>query len=168
MRIYKIHGEEIIQHFKKVEMIVTSTSPFTMYRGNLDIEDLGQGEYRVSTDNDISNFKFTSSDEFGLDFNITKIVVKNLSGITSLNNSFTNLWELTEFICPFELTSDITDFEHAWSFCNSLTLFPSIDVSSGTNFRYTWYNCSALPHCPGGNEVTIPAGATTTNMCSGI
>ena len=36
--------------------------------------------------------------------------------------------------------SGVTNFTNCWGSCNSLTSFPHIDTSGGTDFTYTWYN----------------------------
>jgi hypothetical protein len=40
------------------------------------------------------------------------------------------------------------DIIGAWQNCNSLTSFPLLDVSSGTNFGVAWYNCNSLTSFP--------------------
>ena len=88
--------------------------------------------------------------------------------LTSLNYSFINSSTMTEFLADGHF-KNVTDFYSAWYNCSSLTSFPLIDTSSGTNFSYTWGSCPSLPSCPGTDgTVTIPAGAITTDMCNGI
>ena len=41
-----------------------------------------------------------------------------------------------------------TSFYRGWYNCNSLTSFPLIDTSLGTNFKYAWYGCSSLTSFP--------------------
>ena len=53
---------------------------------------------------------------------------------------------LTEF--PLLDTSRGTDFWFAWNGCSNLTSFPQLDLSSGTNFGYAWANCSKLTSLP--------------------
>lgn len=36
---------------------------------------------------------------------------------------------------------NVTDFSQTWDFCPSMTSFPLIDTSSGTNFSLTWRTC---------------------------
>ena len=84
-------------------------------------------------------------------------------------NNFSDAWNFCSSLTSFPQVdvSNGTDFSYAWSNCSSLTSFPVLDVSNGTNFTSGWYNCNKLPHCPGGNEITIPSGAITTDMCTG-
>jgi len=44
--------------------------------------------------------------------------------------------------------SSVTNFDHAWSFCSSLTSFPALNLSSGTSFVETWSYCSNLTSLP--------------------
>ena len=43
---------------------------------------------------------------------------------------------------------NVTDFNIAWTFCNSLTSFPLIDTGSGTTFQFTWRGCTSLTSFP--------------------
>jgi len=99
---------------------------------------------------------------------ITTVEVKKL-GVDSLSNSFNGLHELTEFICPFEATANITNFYSAWEDCPKLheNTFPSIDVSSANQLSRAWFGTFTSINCPGTNGiVTVPAGAYTHDMCS--
>jgi len=57
-----------------------------------------------------------------------------------------NCSSLTSF--PLIDTSSGTNFQSAWQNCSSLTSFPLINTSSGTNFKQAWYNCSSLTSFP--------------------
>jgi len=71
---------------------------------------------------------------------------------------------MTEFVVSAEDESKITDFSWAWYNCTSLTSFPQLDVSSGTNFYGAWGYCHKLPECPL-NYLNIPSGADTSRVC---
>ena len=45
-------------------------------------------------------------------------------------------------------TSDVTNFQAAWSDCAGLTSFPLIDTSSGRRFTVTWNGCSGITTFP--------------------
>jgi hypothetical protein len=45
-------------------------------------------------------------------------------------------------------TAGLIDFFRAWQSCTSLTIFPQLDVSSGTNFQAAWRQCSSLTSFP--------------------
>ena len=97
---------------------------------------------------------------------LTSFPTINVSKGTNFKYAWSYCEELTSF--PLLDTSKGTIFRGTWYHCVALTSFPALNVSSGTDFNEAWRSCSLLPHCPGGNEVTIPSGATTTNMCTGI
>ena len=119
------------------------------------------------------------------------VVVTNISGnnITSLTFSSDTYTEITyegfqltsfDFLCAnltiltsFIFTSaakpeTITSFKSAWYQCSSLTSFPLIDTSSGTDFVNAWGSCSGLTSFP-----LIDTSAATTLYgawvsCSGL
>ena len=65
--------------------------------------------------------------------------------VTSWSNAFTDCTSLTSF--PLLDTSAGTDFSWAWSACPIVT-FPALNLSNGTLFDFTWYNCTALTTFP--------------------
>ena len=68
----------------------------------------------------------------------------------SIIEDFSNTWRSCSSLTKFPLinTSSGTNFSNAWSGCSSLTEFPLINTSSGTNFSSTWQNCSSLTQFP--------------------
>jgi hypothetical protein len=147
------------------KMTVTSPSAPTfsdVSGGSIIVNDNRDGTFTCESQDNITSFRVNGSE-------ITKIEVQRMKTVISLRQAFYLLTNMAEFICPFEETQNVTDFERAWMFCSGLTSFPSLDVSSGTDFNSAWYNCTSLPSCPGTDgTVTIPAGADTTGMCYGI
>ena len=55
---------------------------------------------------------------------------------------------MTSFVCPFAVTSTLSNFSSAFRELSSLTSFPLIDTSNGTNFTYTWQVNSSLTSFP--------------------
>ncbi len=79
--------------------------------------------------------------------------------LLTVENWGDNVWESMEraFLGCFNMvfnasdvpdTSLVGDFYTAWNGCSSLTSFPQINTSSGTNFRYAWRDCSSLTSFP--------------------
>ena len=67
----------------------------------------------------------------------------------SVNNFYQtlrNCTSLTSF--PLLDTSSGTEFRRAWNGCSSLTSFPSINTSSGTLFNEAWFGCTSLTSFP--------------------
>ena len=64
--------------------------------------------------------------------------------------SFYFAWHTCSSLTSFPLldTSAGTNFGYAWSSCSSLTSFPLIDTSACTNFGYAWRGCSSLTSFP--------------------
>ena len=52
------------------------------------------------------------------------------------------------FAVPFGIFANVTDFNSGFRFCTSLTEFPLLDVSSGTNFYFAWQQCNNLRSFP--------------------
>ena len=113
---------------------------------------------------DVGNGTGFSSAWYGCS-SLTSFPVLDVSNGTDFRNAWQDCSSLTSF--PALDVSNGTDFRNAWQDCSSLTSFPVLDVSNGAGFSYAWYNCTSLPHCPAGNEITIPSGAITTDMCTG-
>ena len=57
---------------------------------------------------------------------------------TDLTTAWRGASNMTTFACPFDVTSSVTSFISTWQDCTSLTSFPVIDTSSGTNFYNAW------------------------------
>ena len=68
------------------------------------------------------------------------------TGVISFFRSWQNCTSLTSF--PLIDTSSGTNFFAAWFGCSSLTSFPLLDTSSGTSFFYAWSNCNNLTSFP--------------------
>ena len=68
------------------------------------------------------------------------------SSVTSLNKAFQGCSSLASF--PVIDTSSVTNFLDAWKNCSSLTSFPSLDYSSATQIHYAWDGCTSLADFP--------------------
>ena len=120
-----------------VEISTLNTLPHTYAAGDYTLAVYSDGVYRPYFDN----------------------VTADASQITSVNirsgaNLGTNLlaaWEgavnMTSFVCPFSVTTGVTNFTETWARCG-FTNFPLIDTSSGTSFAAAFYLCSNLTSFP--------------------
>ena len=78
-----------------------------------------------------------------------KVGVKNSSLFsTNIDKAFNGAQNMTEYTESSSATSAVIIFNSAWRDCSSLTSFPLIDTSSGTDFVSTWRNCSGLTTFP--------------------
>ena len=119
------------------ESSTSNTLPHTYTAGDYDLVVYSNDVYRPYFDN----------------------VTADASQITSVNirsgaNLGTNLlaaWEgavnMTSFVCPFSVTTGVTNFTETWARCG-FTNFPLIDTSSGTSFAAAFYLCSNLTSFP--------------------
>ena len=105
---------------------------------------------------------------------ITAVLIDASANLgTNLFGVFAGANNMTSFSCPSSVTATVTNFQRAFWVCSSLTSFPVIDTSNGTNFERTWrqsgltsfpsldfssattfsaawYNCSSLATMPSG------------------
>ena len=80
---------------------------------------------------------------------ITSVVISADAALgTTLEEAWYGASNMTSFECPFDVTSNVNNFTHAWQKCSSLTSFPLIDTSSGTNFEIAWRDCTSLTSFP--------------------
>ncbi len=79
---------------------------------------------------------------------VTAATIDATAIISSLGGAFRGHNNMTSFVCPFAVTSTISDFASAFRELSSLTSFPLIDTSNGTNFTYTWQENSSLTSFP--------------------
>ena len=77
------------------------------------------------------------------------------SGITSLNNAFSNLKSLEEVTC--KIPDSVTDMEYTFNDCPSLVTAPEIP-SCVTSMDSTFYNCPSIVNAP-----EIPSSVTNMN-----
>jgi len=87
---------------------------------------------------------------------ITATDIGHFENVNSFLYTWANCSSLTSF--PLIDTSSGTNFSFTWVGCSSLTSFPLINTSSGTNFNRTWRNCL--------NLVDFPSNSFDTNIAS--
>jgi len=73
---------------------------------------------------------------------------------------------LTSF--PLLDTSSGTNFGYAWRDCSSLTSFPLLDTSSGIIFDRTWFGCSSLTSFPLIDTSSGTIFDRTWSLCSSL
>ncbi len=114
------------------------------------ITDNGDGTYDA-IGNNIIYFRLNYYGEIrnrSNESSITKVEVIKMKTVTSLYQSFINLYNMTEVICPFEETENVTNYAEAWRLCSSLISFPLVDTSSAVDFYATWRNCESMTSFP--------------------
>ena len=110
----------------------------------------------------LNNTKFLTIENFGIYgiastqqlssfFGSINLVVNavdngNFGDVLNFTFAWRNCLSLTSF--PLLDVSSGTNFQSCWRNCTSLTSFPLLDVSSGTNFFQTWFSCSSLTSFP--------------------
>lgn len=111
------------------------------------------GDYTITIDSDDAYHPFfgnISSDSeqitsvtIGADANLGS----SING-TSIQVAWQGANNMTSFVCPFDVTSNITDIQRTWQNCSSLTSFPLIDTSSLLYANFAWFGCSSLTSFP--------------------
>lgn len=102
-----------------------------------------------------SRFQLSS---FGASTNKQALVkLLNVGDVRGMDNMFYGS-HMTSFECLADL-SEIFDFYGTWNNCTSLTSFPAVDTSGGSNFRYTFDGCSSMI-CMGGLDTTHATNKT--------
>jgi hypothetical protein len=77
---------------------------------------------------------------------LTSFPLLTTSNVTNFQYAWSNNDKLTTF--PKLSTSNGTLFTQAWYNCKSLTAFPDLDFSKATDLRTAWYGCSSLSSFP--------------------
>lgn len=96
------------------------------------------------------------------------VSIYKLGLITTLRELCNNLHNLHSFLCGAN-TSRITDFAVAWSNCEHLASFPTMDFSGGTDFTGTWAACSRLKCLSGKVDFSsLVHGNSTFVGCSAL
>ena len=97
---------------------------------------------------DFPDFKYAGG-KSGYSSTVTKFKYFQFDS-TSTTELFNSAWQncssLTEF--PMLDLSKGTNFESTWENCSKLTSFPALNLSNGTVFSRAWYNCKALTELP--------------------
>ena len=144
------------------ETSTLNTLPHTYTAGDYDLVVYSDGVYRPYFNNvtadasQITSVAIGSGADLGTDLtnawyganNMTSFVCPFdvTSGVTNLENTWNNCLRLASF--PQINTSSVINFSRAWRVCQSLTSFPQIDTSSGINFSEAWRLCQSLTSFP--------------------
>jgi len=80
---------------------------------------------------------------------ITSVVIGPGANLgTDLTNAWYSASNMTSFVCPFDVTSGVTNLENTWNNCLRLASFPQINTSSVINFSRAWRVCQSLTSFP--------------------
>jgi len=121
-----------------VEISTLNTLPHTYTAGNYTLGVYSDGVYRPYFNNVTADVSQITSVTIGPGANLG----------TNLTNAWYGANNMTSFVCPFDVTSGVTNFFSAWFGLSILTSFPSINTSLGTNFGAAWQGCSSLTSFP--------------------
>lgn len=106
------------------------------------------GDYTITIDSDDAYhpyFANISSDSE----QITSVTIGADANLgTNIQNAWRSANNMTSFVCPFDVTSNITDIQRTWQNCSSLPSFPLIDTSSVSIASFAWFGCSSLTSFP--------------------
>jgi len=121
-----------------VEISTLNTLPHTYAAGNHTLAVYSDSVYRPYSVNVTADAT-----------QITSVVIGSGADLgTNLQSAWYGASNMTSFVCPFDVTSGVTNFFATWYNCSDLTSFPQIDTSSGTNFNSGWRDCSSLTSFP--------------------
>ena len=120
------------------ETSTSNTLAHTYTAGNYDLVVYSDGVYRPYFNNITADVTQITSVTIGPGANLG----------TDLGGAWYGASNMTSFVCPFDVTSGVTNFLNPWKDCSSLTSFPLIDTSSGTDFYEAWRLCSGLTSFP--------------------
>jgi hypothetical protein len=116
------------------ETSTSNTLAHTYTAGNYDLVVYSDGVYRPYFNNVTADAS-----------QITSVAIGSGADLgTDLTSAWDGASNMTSFVCPFDVTSGVTNLVRAWRNCNSLTSFPLINTSSGTLFTNAWRDCSSL------------------------
>jgi len=126
------------------------------------------GDYTILVNSDNTYRPYFNNVSADVD-QITSVAISSEADLgTNLLYAWYGANNMTSFVCPFDVTSEVTNFSNPWRDCSSLISFPLIDTSSGTSFVSAWYQCSGLSSFP-----LIDTGSGTSfvsawHKCSGL
>lgn len=126
------------------------------------------GDYTITIDSDDAYHPYFAN----ISSDSEQITSVTIGADANLGTNIQNAWwranNMTSFVCPFDVTSNITSIHRTWQNCSSLTSFPLIDTSSGTNFQYTWKDCINLTSFPSIDTSSAATLTYTWNGCSSL
>ena len=121
-----------------VEISTLNTLPHTYAAGNYTLGVYSDGVYRPYFNNVTADAS-----------QITSVVISPGANLgTDLTNAWYSASNMTSFVCPFDVTSNTTNFDRAWRNCTNLVSFPLINTSSATKFIQAWLDCRTLVSFP--------------------
>jgi hypothetical protein len=102
--------------------------------------------------------------------NLKDVVTDGGTSTLSALSSFQQAWYSCTSLSSFPLidTSKGTNFTGTWRNCTSLSSFPLIDTSKGTNFTDTWHNCDKLTSFPAINTLSGTSFGGTWFNCASL
>ena len=121
-----------------VEISTLNTLPHTYTAGDYTLGVYSDGVYRPYFNNVTADANQITSVTIGPGADLG----------TNLSNAWYGASNMTSFACPFNVTSNTTNFVRAWRSCTNLVSFPLINTSSGTNFVRGWLSCNSLTNFP--------------------
>ncbi len=127
------------------------------------------GDYTITIDSDDAYppyFAYNASD-------LEQITSVTIGADANLGTNIDSAWwganNMTSFVCPFDVTSNITSVQRTWQNC-SFPSFPLIDTSSVSTVWFAWFGCSSLTSFPllDTSSVTVFQGTwwNCTNLTS--
>jgi hypothetical protein len=126
------------------------------------------GDYTILVNSDNTYRPYFNNVSADVD-QITSVAISSEADLgTNLLYAWYGANNMTSFVCPFDVTSGVTNFSNAWRDCSSLISFPLIDTSSGTSFVSAWNGCSGLSSFA---LIVTSSGisfASAWNGCSGL
>lgn len=148
-----------------VKFIVTQNGTPTTYFGNgttaVSVTGLDDAsEITIEIIKGATYFKMRSDDWLSLN-------LVDVGSITTLLNSFRELYSMTTFECDADL-SNITNILGAWNNCSSMTSFPMIDISNVTSIQTAWHSCSSLTSFPLLNTGNVTNMNYPWHSCTGL
>ncbi len=135
--------------------------PSTVVGGHVNSMYDNDGSWVLSSSDNITHIK-----DFANKGDITKIEVVQGTTLTSLEDTFSGLVNLTHFV--WYGSCHVTNFKNAWSGDVKLTGFSEMDFSHGTDFTTTWKNCSSLKRFNKLNFTNLLKGASAFYGCTDL
>jgi len=114
-----------------VEISTLNPLPHTYTAGNYTLGVYSDSVYRPFFNNGAADASQITSVTIGPGANLG----------TDLGGAWYGASNMTSFVCPFDVTSGVTNFSSTWRNCG-LTSFPLINTSSGTSFVGAWRSTS--------------------------
>jgi len=106
------------------------------------------GDYTITIDSDDAYHPYFAN----ISSDSEQITSVTIGADANLGTNIQNAWwranNMTSFVCPFDVTSNITSIHRTWQNCSSLTSFPLIDTSSVSIASFAWFGCSSLTSFP--------------------